>query len=69
MLYSSCTKFQIVDEVPSSDSAVLLWVSGQCFVLFPVSDCQWKRGGEGGVFLQEERHLKHAHCPGRQTCK
>lgn len=34
-----------------------------------VPDCQWQRGGQGSLFLQEERHLAQPHPARRQACK
>lgn len=33
------------------------------------ADSQWERGGQSGVFLPTQGHLRHTHRPGRQTCK
>lgn len=33
------------------------------------ADSQWERGGQSGVFLPAQGHLRHTHRPGRQTRK
>jgi len=53
----------------SSSVHTVLFFRAHLFSFFPVSDCQWKCGSKGGMFLQKKRHIKYTYCVGRQTCK
>lgn len=69
MLCNCCAKFQIIYQVSSLVPTVQFFICAQFFFFFPVSDCQWKCGSKGGMFLQKKRHIKYTYCIGRQACK